>query len=118
MHVASSFEFAMAAAMSENPRERLRGMAPAMLVWGRTKNWIGEARELGRACTTCDQVCRAAPITLFASTAPRRRARPISVMLRANLGFTPHFPGPTIPWSVLNKAGVVTANVRIKFPKM
>jgi hypothetical protein len=48
MHVASSFEFAMAAAMSENPTERLRGMAPAMLVWGRTKNWIGGACELGR----------------------------------------------------------------------
>jgi hypothetical protein len=48
MHVASSFEFAMAPAMFQNPTERLRGMAPAMLVWGRTKNWIAEACELGR----------------------------------------------------------------------
>jgi hypothetical protein len=38
----------MAAAMFQNPTERLRGTALGMLVWGRTINWIGEACELGR----------------------------------------------------------------------
>jgi hypothetical protein len=49
----------MAAAMFQNSRERLRGMASGKLVWGRTKNWIGEAAQLGSQCTICDQICDA-----------------------------------------------------------
>jgi len=55
MHVASSSEFFMAPAMFQNSRERLRGTTPGKLVRGRTKNWIGEARQLGRACSKCDR---------------------------------------------------------------
>jgi len=55
MHVARSSEFFMAPAMFQNSRERLRGTTPGKLVRGRTKNWIGEARQLGRACPKCDR---------------------------------------------------------------
>src|SRR3954467_1111299 len=59
MHVASSFEFVMATAMFQNSRERLRRVAPGKLVWGRTKNWIGEAAQLGSQCIIFDQSCGA-----------------------------------------------------------
>jgi hypothetical protein len=82
MHVASSFEFAMAPAMFQNPTERLRGTAPAMLVWGRTKNWIGEACQLGRPAQHVIRIlpirqsrratrCRTPPIVVATASAER-----------------------------------------------
>jgi hypothetical protein len=55
MHVVSSFEFVMAPAMFQNPKESLGASAAGKLVRGRTKYWIGCACDLGSACTNSDR---------------------------------------------------------------